>query len=94
MARFYASLTGTSGTPITRCGSKNSGLSAFIHGWRSGVSIKARHEEGTGDIFDLFVDSGSNPSGARAYLGSIRLNSDGAPTFYPTGIGSPIEVKS
>lgn len=58
MANFYGGIKGKTGISVTRCGTKNSGMTAFVNGWNVGVFIQASHSNT--DIINIFKTGGSN----------------------------------
>ena len=81
MARFYAEIQGSRG-PATRQGSPASGITAHPRGWRVGVRVWG-HAEGDADVFDITATSGSGGHAASRYIGQVRLDEAGNPTFIP-----------
>jgi hypothetical protein len=81
MSRFYADITGGRGT-ATRQGHAASGIRGHVRGWQCGVRIVGRADD-TADVFDVWQTSGSSDDGRTLLLGSVRLDDDGRPTFYP-----------
>lgn len=72
MAHFYASVSGSRDSIATKTGTKNSGMSAHVRGWNSGIRVEARHNEQTGqDEFTVYVTSGSNGHGSEQALGTF-----------------------
>lgn len=58
MAQFRAVIEGNRG-PTSRLGSKQSGMTAHVDGWYSGVTVKASHIDGQ-DVFTIYATGGSN----------------------------------
>lgn len=44
MAHFYGTIEGKGGTAATRCGSKVSGLEAYVLSWGGGVYVEFWHD--------------------------------------------------
>lgn len=59
MAHFYASVNGSRGTTVTKCGTKNTGMQAEIRGWNVGVEVRLSHVNGK-DFVQVYKTSGSN----------------------------------
>ena len=60
MAHFYATVT-SNRKPITKCGTKNSGMQAHIRGWDLGCKVEISHDEETGeDWVFVYRTDGSN----------------------------------
>ena len=81
MARFYATMQGQAG-PASRIGSPNSGISAHPRGWHVGVQVHGRDEEGE-DVFYLYATGGSSGAYGSTFIGTVRRDENGAPTFTP-----------
>jgi hypothetical protein len=60
MAQFIAGAKGNRQS-VTRLGSKNSGVTAWAHGWRLGAECYTSHYAGT-DAVTIGLDGGSNHS--------------------------------
>lgn len=60
MSHFYGNIQGAKGE-TTRCGSKNSGMTAHIRGWDVGVYVSIGHINGK-DLISVFKTGGSNSS--------------------------------
>lgn len=58
MAQFLGLVKG-SRKSVTRLGSKNSGLTVQAFGWDTGVTVEAKHKDGT-DYFEVYYTGGSN----------------------------------
>jgi hypothetical protein len=71
MAHFYASITGQTCTEVTRCGTKNSGISGHIRGWDCGVGVYGYVNDNGQDSFDVYVTSGSSTRNAMRYIGTF-----------------------
>ena len=83
MSQFYAEIQGGRGI-ASRQGHKNSGIWGHIRGWHSGVHVSGHFdEEGEQDVFNVSVTSGSGFRGVHKYIGCVKLNEDGEPTWYP-----------
>ncbi len=90
MSHFYVSAQGARG-PVTRTGTKSSGIDAHVRGWDSGVKVlgRAYHSDGLKrDVFDVYATSGSNGGGSDVFLGSVV---DGV--FEPAAIRSTDKLK-
>lgn len=60
MAQFYAGVQGHRGA-ATRLGTKDSGATAFVQGWDTGVYVEAFHTDGK-DVLHVYKTGGSNKS--------------------------------
>lgn len=63
MAHFYANIRGSARKGVTRCGTKNSGISGHIRGWNLGVRVVGSTKtdsDGDYDTFTVWLTSGSN----------------------------------
>jgi hypothetical protein len=81
MARFRASIEGSSGSSAARLGSK---VMTTITGWASGIEVHAAVEDGT-DVFRLYATHGRTKTAApRWLLGTVCLDVNGMLTFQPT----------
>ncbi len=58
MAQFYAETQGSRG-PVTRTGTKQSGMTAHIRGWDVGVRIECQNIDGK-DVITVYRTGGSN----------------------------------
>jgi hypothetical protein len=70
MAQFRATISGQRGE-ASRLGSKNSGMSALVNGWNSGVRVEARHIDGM-DCFDVYATGGSHKATHDTFLGTVN----------------------
>ena len=69
MAQFMGGVRGNRGKE-TRTGSKDSGMSAFAHGWDFGGQIRAFHDKDKKtDGVTLYLDGGSNGYRASTLIG-------------------------
>ena len=62
MSRFYGEVTGSRGNTSSRCGHKNTGLSAHIRGWRIGARVRMFCADGDEDGVSLSLTSESGAS--------------------------------
>lgn len=74
MAQFRAVIQGQRGQ-ASRLGSKKSGASAVVNGWRVGVRVNAYHEAGR-DVIEVYATGGSNGTGFQSTEPLVRLRSD------------------
>ena len=74
MARFLGSVQGSRGE-ATRLGTPNSGMSARVQGWRSGVRVEA-YAEGDEDVFVIHSTGGSNGSSSEVTIGTVKLQDE------------------
>jgi hypothetical protein len=56
--QFWAEVEGN-GSPVTRGGSKASGIRAHLCGWNIGVRVELSHEDGR-DVIRVYHTGGSN----------------------------------
>lgn len=68
---FYMSSSGTRGDGPTVTGTKRSGISAHVRGWRSGVEVRGRHTPEGRDVFDVYATSGSGGHGAPRRIATV-----------------------
>ena len=80
MARFFGSVIGSKGE-ATRLGTPNSGITARVQGWHSGVRVAA-YAEGDEDVFVIEATSGSEGSSSGVAIGTVKLQ-DGELEFIP-----------
>ena len=60
MSHFYMT-TNSNRKPVTKTGTKNSGMESHIRGWERGVRVLAKYDEATKqDVFEVYATSGSN----------------------------------
>ena len=72
MAHFYGRLYGRARTSATRCGTKNSGITALLNGWDVGVYVELNHNDETGkDGLTAFRTRGRNGGVERLPLDTI-----------------------
>lgn len=84
MSHFYATTTGNRGT-ASRCGTKNSGITAHARGWEVGAEVACRNQS-QGDYVDVCITCGSNGGGTMLDLGTfIRRGTD-----KPQAISGPV----
>lgn len=86
MAHYYASVTGSRGTTVTKSGTKASGMDAHIRGWDVGVEVVSMDVvEGADDLFSISMTNGSNGEGSAReviHLGHVT-RIDGKLIFLP-----------
>jgi hypothetical protein len=59
MAHYYSTIQGNS-SPISRCGTKSSGIKSTTNSWAVGAEVRIRYsEELQKDIVDLYYTKGS-----------------------------------
>ena len=64
MAHFYGSMEGSRPTPVTRCGTKSSGLNGHLRGWDLGAKVFVSYNEATdSDRVTVWLTAGSNGAG-------------------------------
>jgi hypothetical protein len=78
--RFYGCIEGNGRTKSTRGGNVNSGISAHIRGWDSGIRIAGWVNDDGEDVFEIVRTGGSNDSGTYEIIGRIV----GGGSFEPT----------
>ena len=81
MSHFYLSGQGSRGE-TTRCGTKNSGISGHIRGWRAGVRVEG-NSRGDNDEFLVYKTGGSNGYGESEYIGKVVEDDSGKSIFIP-----------
>jgi len=60
MAHFYITAKGSRGE-TSRCGTKNSGMTAHARGWSKGVEVCLTYNSETGeDVITIYKTGGSN----------------------------------
>jgi hypothetical protein len=74
MAALYGTLNGRAKTKATRCGSKNSPVTAHVRGWELGVETEARIVNGV-EVVEVWLTPGSNGNGERISLGVYTRSS-------------------
>jgi hypothetical protein len=70
MAHFYGSMAGSARTEATRCGTKNSGISAHVRGWDTGImsdGVWANDRE----VYSVTLTGGSHDSRRPIQLASV-----------------------
>ncbi len=71
MAHFYGSVEGSRGE-ATRCGTKNSGITAHARGWDIGGHISMGYQVDTEeDAVEFLITSGSNGGGQFYSIGTF-----------------------
>ena len=83
MARFRGTLSGQRGV-ASRLGSKKSGLTADVNGWRGGVRVVAEVDDGGRDVFEVYATAGSSAYSEPRYLGYVVVGQNG-PAWMPWG---------
>ena len=83
MARYRATIQGSRGE-TSRLGTAASGIRTDTNAWDVGVTVGSG-TDGDNDVFDIYATAGSNAASHSLYIGTVRLDSDGSPTFYPKG---------
>ena len=58
MSHFYGSIQGNRGE-VTRCGSKESGISGHIRGWGVGARVNCYVDKMGDDVVEIYRTSGS-----------------------------------
>lgn len=81
MARFYGEVDGGR-VPVHRLGNQMSGIRVEARGWNLGVRVTgtAILDE---DEFGIYVTGGSHGGKGVKRIGTVRLDEDGTPTFFP-----------
>jgi hypothetical protein len=60
MSHFYGTLIGKSGKPVTREGTKNSGLFVEANTWENGIKVEARYDKDAKEThFYIYQTGGS-----------------------------------
>ena len=59
MAHFYGNMKGSRGE-VTRCGTRSSGISAYVRGWGYGVNSSMDLGDDGKDCCTITITSGSN----------------------------------
>lgn len=85
MARFMGTIQGARGE-ASRLGGESSGITARAQGWNVGVEVRGHATDGNRDIFDVYMNGGSNGSASSRLLGRVTLGADGQPTFEPVSV--------
>jgi hypothetical protein len=80
MARYRGTVAGSRGD-ASRLGTAASGLRVTCNGWKSGVCIIARDDNGD-DVFDVYMTAGSDGTGRKVFIGRI-VEDDGDVAFMP-----------
>lgn len=73
MAHFYGEIEGQARTTATRCGSKDSGISAHVRGWNIGARVQCFVNDQGEDCVSIRLTSGSNGGLQGKYLGTYTL---------------------
>ena len=70
MSQFYASVTGSRGSTVTKTGDKQTGIFAHIRGWNIGIKVNCSHDKKTGkDIITVYKSSGSTDAKRDKFVG-------------------------
>jgi hypothetical protein len=78
MAHFYADIQGNRG-PVSRLGSKNSGIGGHIRGWGIGVEVNCYFDELTGrDVCKVSATGGSNGRKPSKHIATVTVADDGS----------------
>jgi len=70
MSRFVAGIQGGQ-KEVTRSGTKNSGISGYVQGWRFGVQINMYVNDEGEDEAHIFLTDGSSRGGLRHFVGTF-----------------------
>jgi hypothetical protein len=73
MAQFYATVRGSRETEVTKTGTKISGMSAHIRGWRIGARIEIRHIDGKDEVV-VYQTGGSKGGSTDRQISLFREN--------------------
>lgn len=79
MARFIGYVEGNRGE-ASRLGSADSGIRAQAQGWNVGVKVYGMDANGR-DEFRVYATNGSTGGAPDTFIGVVRLNEAGRPTF-------------
>lgn len=71
MSHFYMSGNGSAKSEATRRGFKNQGIHAHVRGWNLGIFVEGSHEGGK-DVFRVYKTSGSNGSGMKMHIQTVK----------------------
>ena len=71
MSQFYASVTGSRGSTVTKTGDKSTGMHAHIRGWNIGIKVNCIHHEGK-DIIRVYKTSGSTGSKSDKFIAEYK----------------------
>jgi len=84
MAQYRAEIKGNR-KEASRLGTKESGMSAEINGWQSGVEVEATFNEATGeDEFHIQITAGSDgQESEKRDIGKVTRDIDGNVVFVP-----------
>jgi hypothetical protein len=73
MAQFYAEIDGNRG-PASRTGTKNSGMTGHIRGWKVGCRVNCYHDEETDrDEIHVYRTGGSGGDGQSDRLIAVLI---------------------
>ena len=81
MARFKGDIQGARGN-ASRLGSADSGMTAHVRGWDSGIRISA-YAEGDADVFHVYASRGSNGGMSSGFPIGVLREENGRLTFEP-----------
>lgn len=74
MAHFYGKLQGSRGE-VTRCGTKNSGLTTVAAGWGGAIEVTVRQDSEGNDVFEVALIPWQGSGGRRYTLSQGVLDS-------------------
>ena len=70
MSQFYASVTGSRGSTVTKTGDKQTGIFAHIRGWNIGIKVDCTYDKETDkDIIRVYKTSGSQGAKRDKFIG-------------------------
>lgn len=82
MAQFRAIIRGTRGE-ASRLGSKNSGITAHVDGWHSGVTVRGMVDADGQDVFTVYATGGSTGARGSTIIANI-INGEVTPMDKPS----------
>lgn len=72
MAHFYGEMRGQRESTVTKCGTKDSGITAHIRGWNTGVKIYCYVDSDGNDCIEIHETGGSRKDGNIRKIATIK----------------------
>lgn len=82
MAHFIGGLKGRGDNPVSRLGTKESGIVALTDGWDIGGEVRLKHQESLGgDVVYFSINNGSNNPESTIICSFTKKNNELVPLY-------------
>lgn len=91
MAHFYGTLKGKGKNIVTKCGTKNSGITITAQGWKGQIEVKIYHSKPSGeDMYSVSLVPANSEPGKTMILAVGALDVSHIPIYsgYTEGTGN------